>query len=123
MKETRYLAYKTGIICVVKGDDGFFRDAYGGIYALADDSKSVDKVARCGIGIVSLPSIHPLTDACRVHDYQYQSPTYQAFHSRKEADKYLRCLAMGMGYPLMGNIFYRLTRWFGKPFWEGKKFR
>lgn len=71
---------------LLKYPDGLWRDAHGTIYALPEDSWSVDKTTRAGVGIFSLPEDHPLSQASGPHDYAFTSPTYQAFHTRIEAD-------------------------------------
>ena len=105
---------------LTQGDDGFYRDESGVIYALPNTVSSLDEVTRCGVGILSLPENHKLTAACRAHDYAYSSPVYQAFHTRREADKMLERHAALLGYSATGKVFRVISRIFGSFFWEKK---
>lgn len=96
--------------------DGFWRDRWGTVYALAEDGLSLDDKTRCGVGVFSLPEGEGV---CAPHDYAYSSPYYQLAHSRQEADEMLLRLNPG----IVGRIFYRLSRWFGATFWENKETR
>lgn len=114
------------VIHLSLGNDGFYRDQHGTIFALRDDSDTVDLVDRCGVGVFSLPGNHPLNDACRSHDYMYSSPAYQAFHSRAEADAELGRLVglIELGsYRPWAPIFEFFSRLFGGKLWENKKTR
>lgn len=104
-----------------KGDDGFYRDETGVIYALPDKNSSVDDVTRCGVGMLSLPENMSINDVCRMHDFAYSSPVFQFFHTRKEADEMLRHHAAMLGYPILGKVFKSISRIFGKKYWENKK--
>lgn len=99
-------------------------DAYQTEFAMNEDSQTVDTVTRCGVGpIFSLSPDSNLTAACAVHDFAYNSPSYQAFHTRVEADVMLRYL-MGMIRPhehYLAEIFFKITRIFGSRFWENKE--
>lgn len=101
---------------LTQGPDGLWRDDNGTIWALAEESASVDQETRCGIGILSLPGG---VGNCGAHDYAYSSPKYQESHTREEADQMLRKQNPG----LLGEIFYRLSRWFGGRFWENERTR
>lgn len=102
-------------------EDGFYYDDFGVIYALPDKASSVDDVSRCGIGVLSLPRGMSINDACKLHDYAYSSPVFQAFHTRKEADELLRQHAALLGYPILGRVFKTISRIFGAKYWEDKK--
>lgn len=104
-----------------RGDDGFYRDESGTIYALPDNASSIDDITRCGIGILSLPENWRINQACKTHDYMYSSPVYQAFHTRKEADEVLRKHLANMGYPVIGSLFKKVASIFGGRFWENKR--
>lgn len=108
---------------IVKGR-WFSKD--GTEFALRDNSSSVDQVDRCGVGFVALPESDPITDACKVHDYAYSSPAYQAFHTRAEADAELVRLAKmveGSLFSWAADILGALASAFGKRYWENKKTR
>lgn len=117
---TRFLVAGTQVVQIFKMPDGYWRDVWGTIFALRDDASSVDSVDRCGVGAFSLPSDVPVD--CAPHDYAYSSPAYQAFHTRKEADEYLRSLvrqAPGV-WSLLSAPFYFISRIFGGKFWENE---
>lgn len=117
-EKIKYIVDDDTVIELLKGDDGFFRDSHGTIFALRD-GKSADEVDRCGIGFFSLPTDHVLTPICRSHDYMFTSPFYFSFHSRKEADEYLKKISL-YGFPWTAKLFYSLARIFGGLFWRGK---
>lgn len=103
-------------------------DSLGTIWASAESSNSSDDIDRCGVCWFSLSPKHKFTPACKVHDFSYSSPVYQAFHSRKEADihlkKQLEILSGNkLSYKLLINPFYFITRIFGRFFWENKNNR
>ena len=90
-------------------------------FALSDDASSVDPIDRCGIGRFSLPTSVPIN--CAPHDFAYSSPTYQVFHTRKEADEMLESLteqAPGL-WNLLAKPFYWISRQFGAIRWEDPK--
>ena len=120
-----YIVFKGEIVHIGRGNDGFYRDATGTIYALRDDEDVADVIDRCGIGWASLPVRNPLNPGCRVHDYAYTSSAYQAFHTRKEADEYLRRLIAETPskWSVLAWPFYWLSRIFGGKYWENKKTR
>lgn len=114
----RYIVFGNNVETLTLGVDGLWRDDLQTIWALTDDAASVDSIDRCGVGFFSLPEA---SDAdCSSHDYAYSSPAYQAFHTRKEADEMLRRNLIAAHYPIIGPIFYRFSRWFGKKYWERK---
>lgn len=114
--ETKYVLFKNKAVRIEKFMDGLWRDCSGTIWALADDTASVDPRTRCGIGVFSLPEG---VGECRGHDFAFSSPYYQLAHTRLEADQMLRRMNPG----LLGKIFYRLSRLFGGKFWENKETR
>jgi len=120
MSEKRYIVFRDKIIEIIKNPAGLWLDREGTIYGLPED-KSADNKTRCGVGFFSLPEDHALTDACRPHDYAYNSMAYQTFHSREEADKYLRDLIKQVGrgkwYGVLAQPFYLVCRLFGRRFW------
>jgi len=125
-KRTKYLVVEGEILTLQHSSftDTWYDD-YGCLWAIEDDAKGADPVVRCGVGFASLPASHPLTDACRRHDYAYSSPTYQLFHTRKEADDFLylqiKMVGKGHWYRILATPFYRLVRTFGWKFWENEK--
>lgn len=132
MSEEKFIVYSGNTVRLVKGADGLWRADNGTIFALTDNSASVDSVDRCGISIFSLPADLSITDACKAHDYAYSSPAYQLFHTRAEADEMLRrnieLLGEGKWYSILATPFYYLARIFGGfggklKLWENKKTR
>ena len=113
--ETKYLVWKLGKIEITKGSDGLWRDGWDTVYAFPD-GKSVDKMVRCGVGLLSLPEG---VGNCGPHDFAYSSPYYQLAHTREEADEMLRRLNPG----LLGRFFYWASRLFGGRFWENNETR
>lgn len=121
--ETRYLTYKDFVIPIYRNMDGFWSDSWGTLYALQEESAMLDPVDRCGVGVFSLPEDHPLTDACRVHDYAYSSPVFQVHHTRQEADEALWLYSKILGFPTAGRIMRAISRVFGYFFWDTKATR
>lgn len=88
-ESVKYMCIQGYVVSLFKGPDGLWRDALNTVWALQELEGSSDMVARCGIGMFSLALDSPYTALCRVHDYAYTSPAFQAFHTRKEADDWL----------------------------------
>lgn len=103
---------------LTQGDDGFWRDALGTVYAFADEKGSVDKEVRYGIGLMSIPDGWLPDDPARVHDFAYSCPVYQAYHSRAEADALLETHLKLLGYPVIGWVFKQLSKVLGGRLWE-----
>lgn len=102
--------------------DNLWRAEDGTIFALRDDKASVDGVDRCGVWFFSLPEHHPLTASCIPHEMAYSSPSFQLFHTRKEADEMLfNLIKQNKKYKWLAWPFYFLARTFGGWFWEGKR--
>ena len=128
----KYIHFKGSVIHLEKNiEDGLWRSLDGTIWAFADDSFSVDKKSRPGVGFFSWRSWWPwydeLTRAATPHDYMYSSPAYQAFNTRKEADDALEHSIKTLVKNPVGKIiavtFKALSRVFGKSFWENKTTR
>lgn len=122
----RYIATKRfGVIeLTYSSADSLFRDSSGTVFALRQDGTLTDPDPRCGVAPFVLPSGSPLDDACRVHDYMYESPAYQLFYSRKKADEaFFRLekeVTSGTVWSALTKPFYFLVRLFGKSKWENK---
>lgn len=122
MIEYRYTVWR-GIVVELKRTppNPFWYDPDGVIVALENPS-SADLEVRCGVGVLSLPTTHPLTSACRSHDYMYNSPVYQTFHTREQADEELcrliRIVGKGKWYGFLARPFYVLASLFGAKYWE-----
>lgn len=114
----RYIVFGNAVETLTLGVDGLWRDDLNTIWALVDEHASVDPNTRCGVGWFSLPEAADANEICGKHDYAYSSPAYQAFHTRKEADEMLKQNLIAAHYPIIGPLFYRLSRWFGKKYWE-----
>jgi len=125
--KVKFIAFKTGMIKITLSDDMLWRSEDGTIWALADDTASVDSTVRCGVGLLSLPEDSPLTPGCKVHDYLYSSPAYQLFHTRAEADRYLRrqikLISGNRWYRVFAEPFKWLSEKFGGRYWENDKTR
>ncbi len=123
LEQRKYIIFK-GVTVELKYINGLWRGPDGCIFALRDDTATVDMIDRCGIGIFSLPATHPLTAACRVHDYMYSSPAYQLFNTREKADSILRQMISEIGeghwYRWLADPFYWISRAVGTRFWENK---
>lgn len=124
MEHYKYIITKKfGVITLVRGGDGFWRDPNGTIFAL-NDGRSIDDAKRCGIWPFALPTwdfFTPLNQACAPHDFAYSSPVYQAFHTRLEADEYLGNLQSIAANPIVAGIFEGISRLLGVEFWENDK--
>lgn len=115
---TKFIVSKGRVITLTQLEDGLWVDPQGTVWAYQESTASVDDVDRCGIGIFSFDHSNPLNIYCKIHDYAYSSPAYQAFHTRKEADKQLENMVRSAGYPITSKIFYWITRLLGGFFWE-----
>lgn len=125
--DTKYIISKGRSIELIERSPGRWFDAYGSEFALRDASASVDEVDRCGVGIFSLPeSMVELNEACRVHDYKYSSRTYQAYHTREEADADLErdilLMSNGRWWGVLAKPFRFIASKFGM-FWEEDRTR
>lgn len=121
--DNKYIIHKGQVVRLSMQPSGLWKDQYGTIVDVINIKDVVDPVDRCGVGFFSLSKDNSLNATCSVHDHQYSSTTYQAFNSRKDADKALAISIMNKGYPILGNVFYVLSRVFGRFFWENSKTR
>lgn len=123
----RYLYFKGQAIRLQRQRNDYWEDDLGGIYAFSEEDSSVDLIERCGVRVLSLPTSHPLNDACSIHDKKYSNKVYQLFHTRKQADReLLRDLQLVAGkswHQILSYPFYWLSRIFGKKYWEVDKTR
>lgn len=123
----KFLASKTfGVVEIrLSEEDGLWRDLDGVIFALRREGGAIDPIDQCGIAPFAIP-VWAVPDsinaACRVHDFMYESPAYQAFHTRSEADEYLAYLAgQSSGFwSVLKHPFKWLSRQFGKRAWENQ---
>lgn len=122
----KYIVFRGTVITLEHSTvDNLWRAPDGTVMALRDTSASVDNVDTCGVGPLSLPDTHPLSALCGRHDYMYESPAFQLFHTREEADTYLEYLIHNYGkrWSWVSKPFYWLCRLFGGDFWENPKTR
>lgn len=124
--EYRYLVGPRRVVVPIQYcSDGLWRSVPDGIIYAVWDDESADPVHRCGFGPFFIPIGNPLDGACIPHDYAYSSRAYQSFHTRKEADLYLRdLLALAAGNTIWRIAvipFYRLARLFGRFLWENRQ--
>ncbi len=122
--EVKYFNFRGKTIEVRRAIDGLWYDEWGCVYALRDNTFTVDTVDRAGIWpfVVPLPLDHPVNVAARPHDFKYSCPAYQAFHTRKEADddlkRDLKILNEGSIWKIVARPFRFLARVFGRRAWE-----
>lgn len=121
----KYIVTKAfGVIELNLFPDGLWRDGGGTIFAIRREGGGIDPVDQCGIAPFAIPvAITPddVLAACRVHDYMYETPAYQLFHTRSEADDYLERAIARSKHPiwkLVASPFRWLARQFGRPAWE-----
>lgn len=121
---TKYLVFKKEIITLHVNKDNLWEDDKGCIYAFRRDRNSIDK---CGIGVLTIPNstdyLKTLNKICSAHDYMYESPAYQLFNTRKEADEFLYNTFKIKNHSLVGKVFYNICRVFGGFWWENKETR
>lgn len=126
----KYIVFRREIIeLTYDGPPYFWRDEHACIWGFAETSSSVDNNSGCGVGILKwyswLPWAKKLNRACKPHDFIYSCPAWQAFHTRYEADSYLKYLikvgAEGDGSHLLAQAFKQLSREFGDALWENKE--
>lgn len=92
-----------------------------------------DKCDRCGVGVFSLPTDHPFTRACRLHDYEFdQAHAGQNNKTRAEVDAELfhrwALIAKNTSTTKMQECdllldicrYWPLARKLGHLFWDGK---
>lgn len=119
LHEPKYFAFKQTLVELRHLEDGLWHSSDGTTFALTDDAAIKDPFDRCGVGVFSFPSDHPLTDACRAHDYMYSSPAFQLFHNRAAADAWLLFLAEQVDKKTpLPRLFYWISRIFGGKFWD-----
>ncbi len=78
-----------------------------------------------------VPFETPLDPGCTIHDYIYSSPVFQLFHTRRQADDYMRYLQrravehvpMRRFWYGVIDVFHGIARKLGAPFWENEKTR
>lgn len=119
--EAKFIHFRATVITLTKNSNGFWQDDFGTIYAYADSSTSVDNKPQCGVGMATLPDwpiFKVINDICGLHDYKYESPVYQAFHTRAEADVALQNDLASQGYPVLGEAFALIAERLGAPLWE-----
>lgn len=120
----KFIIYKGKVEPLFLDSRGFWVSVHGAKFAFRDKSKSVDDKVRCGVGVLTLPDwsfFEEINEACGVHDYMYESPVYQAFHTRTEADDYLNELLRLKGHPLVGSVFSSVANLLGVPWWENEE--
>lgn len=121
----KYIVTKTfGVIELSYGSDALWRDDKGTVFALRRDSGSFDESDRCGIYPVVMPFKTALDLGCKIHDYMYESPAFQLFHTRLDADIYFKTLETEATehsfWKILVHPFYKAARWFGVAAWENK---
>lgn len=126
--DKKYIHFRGEIWELTFGEDLFWRDEQGGIYAYRDyDDTSLDSVDRCGVGrFFSISETDPVTDACGPHEFMYSSRVFQAFHTREEGDRWLESLTEQVpGREFLAGPFYWLAHIFGRfrNLWENPKTR
>lgn len=104
-------------------DDGRWKDITGTVWGFPDDTASVDKVVRLGVGWLSLPMDHPLTRAAIAHDAAFSNPEYQRNHTRSEVDREFLRQALelaGDDFTLrtQAYAFFGIVRLCGHGWWE-----
>lgn len=123
---TKYIIFRKEVIELTQGEDLLWRDSDGGIWADSDNGKSKDSYDGCGVTPFDLPPwgiFQKLNDICKLHNYKYNSLTWQTFHTRKEADDALRSDIENSGsiFWILGRLFRNVAREFGGSMWENKK--
>lgn len=122
--DKRYLNARGVTYELTVDDRGLWIDNEGGVWAFADDDASTDPIIRCGVGLLSLPASHPLTRACKPHDFKYSSPEYQWFHTRSEAEADLERDAKTVRWwGWTAPILKFLAHTFGGSKWENERTR
>lgn len=124
--DKKYIVLAKTVVTLTENAMGLYEDAAGCVWALRDDSQTLDAVERCGIAPFALPSwgmFQQLNEMCKAHDFAYSCPAYQAFHTREDADQYLGTLISRGGYPVTGIIFEQIAHQLGGFAWENSKTR
>lgn len=138
------------VIDLLCGDDGLYRDGFGTVYSIEDQSaSSKDNFDGCGIRPFAVPNppawmlrwfpglcswIKKLNDACKPHDHIYNSKAAQRlFGSRAVADAYLRNLVelaatdprtgKMVGWGGLGKPFEKISNKLGGDAWEDDETR
>lgn len=75
--------------------DRTWEDDSGMVFAFADPALGLDSHSRAGVGVLSLPADHFLSQAAKTHDYMFTSPKYQQSYTMTEANlKFLQDAAI-----------------------------
>lgn len=121
---TKYIVFKGEVIPLTQDSKGVWTSPDGTIFAEEDGTFTKDPVPRCGDDRlhVNLGPRDPLNAICYSHDFRYNSPAYQMFHTRVEADLWLRdsILKLGGWRAFLAYPFYFITRIFGARDWENE---
>lgn len=118
----KYIVLNAETIELTYCADGLWYDEDGTAYALRKEEGSLDDIDRPGIYPFVMPIKSPLDNGCAVHDYLYECPAYQLFHTRKEADEVMLSLVKqstrGSVWSVLTYPFYYITRLLGWFAWE-----
>lgn len=120
----RYIPFRSEVIELTFGEDGLWRSSDGVIIAYPYEPYDKNDV-KAGIGFISMPHDDPITCLIAAHDYMYECPAYQMFHTRAEADADLKeKLKYAQGWrKILRYPFYIVSRIFGGFWWENNKTR
>lgn len=125
MENYKYIVAGKQVVRLCEASDGLWRDDEGCIYADSDNGKSQDSYDGCGVTPWDLPDwgiFNKLNAACKIHDFKYNSKTWQMFNTRAEADyalqKDIQNADAGGIFWMIGRLFKNLAREFGQDKWE-----
>lgn len=125
IRDTKYLIFRGEVHPIyLSADDNLWRSEDGTVFGLTYDGAFTVPDPACGAGIFELSTKHKLTKYCKVHDYMYSTPAYQAYNEREKADAALaKLVATDKRWGWIAPLFYVLTRVFGGSLWENKRTR
>lgn len=104
-------------------EGGLWEDSNGTLYGLTDPRLGVDSNNRAGVGILTLPRSHFLSQAAPMHDAMFTNPTFQKFHTLSEANEWYLRNAEILGRGSFGaKVWLTVARFaldrFSKYFWD-----
>lgn len=123
----KYIVFRRETIeLTYDGPPYLWRDEHACIWGIGEDKAGIDKNNGCGVGVFRwyswLPWAKKLNEECAVHDWMYSCPAWQVFHTRSEADSYLKYLikvgGAGDGSAQLAQTFKELARKLGSSLWE-----
>lgn len=120
----RFIPFKGKTVTVAYCADGLWRSPDGCIFGYPNKDYDPED-AVCGVWLLHMPEGDLMNELAAPHDYEYECPVYQLYHTRKEADEeLLKRFKTAAGWRrVLAYPFYALVRLFGGILWENAETR